>query len=98
MVVTDSFKKNSFFRITVSTESEPEKNFYIQVKLKMVPLKNLNHRDEAVVCEIMIGDCRSFWSQNGKDFVLISVYVHICIHYLVIFTIFFPKRKSLLVI
>ncbi|CAJ0905564.1 9517_t:CDS:10 [Entrophospora sp. SA101] len=45
-------------------ENELEKNFYIQVKWRMDPLKNLNHRDEAIVCEITISDCKSFWNQN----------------------------------
>ncbi len=55
-------------------ENETEKIFYVRTNWKVDPFKNLLGRDEKVVCELAVTDCKSFWTRNSMYFSSNNVY------------------------
>ncbi|CAG8555560.1 9571_t:CDS:2 [Funneliformis mosseae] len=51
------------FRLSFK-ENETEKIFYVRANWKVDPLKGLLGRDEKVICELAVTDCKSFWTRN----------------------------------
>ena len=49
-------------------ENETEKLFYVRSNWKVDPFKDLLGRDEKVICDLSITDCKSFWTRNGVYF------------------------------
>ncbi|RIA95767.1 hypothetical protein C1645_802809 [Glomus cerebriforme] len=54
------------FRLSSSVENEIEKIFYVRSNWKVDPFKDLLGRDEKVICDLSITDCKSFWTRNVK--------------------------------
>jgi hypothetical protein len=46
-------------------ENELEKPFYLRSNWKVNPFNDLLGRDDKVICDLSLTDCKSFWTRNG---------------------------------
>lgn len=63
-MATNQYNSITCFKLSTK-ENEIEKIFYVRSNWKVNPFKDLLGRDEKIICDLSLTDCKSFWARNG---------------------------------
>ncbi|CAB4385060.1 unnamed protein product [Rhizophagus irregularis] len=62
-MTTNQYNSITCFKLSTK-ENEIEKIFYVRSNWKVNPFKDLLGRDEKIICDLSLTDCKSFWARN----------------------------------